>query len=406
MSTLKRLLIPSAALLWGLQFAFLNPALALLLVALFDATAAEVGWVLAVYNGSGFVASLVLPAYADRKGNYLWPLLACGLLTLALAVLLYVTTSFPIAVIGLLVLGGPAGVGSSLLFAHLKYSGASPSEVVNTRAIVSVAWVAGPPLATLIIGTFGNRAVLLAIAAVAVLNIATTAAMIAVRSAARAKAGEPTKPAATAADNQPMSRAGIAVIIAAFIALQAANSAAVSIMSLFVTETLGLDVIWAGVALGVAAGLEIPALLLIGRLSYRFSNLLLIASGCVVGIAYYTAMVFVSGPVLLIGLQVLDAWFFAVVAGVGLTLFQQVIPRPGLASGMFVNTRRLGAIVSGAVIGLGSLTPLGYGGVFAVCAALTVLALAAIGVAARITRRGIDLPDTEIASKGEPQGHQ
>jgi SET family sugar efflux transporter-like MFS transporter len=150
MPTVKRLLIPSAALLWGLQFAFLNPALALLLVALFDATAAEVGWVLAVYNGSGFVASLVLPAYADRKGNYLWPLLACGVLTLALAVLLFITTSFPTAVIGLLVLGGPAGVGSSLLFAYLKYSGASPADVVNTRAIVSVAWVAGPPLATLI----------------------------------------------------------------------------------------------------------------------------------------------------------------------------------------------------------------------------------------------------------------
>ena len=225
-------------------------------------------------------------------------------------------------------LGGPAGVGSSLLFAHLKYSGAGPSEVVNTRAIVSVAWVAGPPLATLIIGTFGNRAVLLAIAAVAVLNIATTAAMIAVRSATPAKAGEPTKPAATAADDQPMSRAGIAVIIAAFIALQAANSSAVSIMSLFVTETLGLDVMWAGVALGVAAGLEIPALLLIGRLSYRFSNLRLIASGCVVGIAYYTAMVFVSGPVLLIALQVLDAWFFAVVAGVGSRCSNKSSPAP------------------------------------------------------------------------------
>jgi MFS transporter, SET family, sugar efflux transporter len=128
----------SAPLLWGLQFAFLNPALALLLVALFDATAAEVGWVLAVYNASGFVASLVLPTYADRKGNYLWPMLACGVLTLALAVLLFFTTSLPIAVIGLLVLGGPAGVGISLLFAYLKYSGARPSDVVNTRAIVSV----------------------------------------------------------------------------------------------------------------------------------------------------------------------------------------------------------------------------------------------------------------------------
>ena len=31
--------------------------------------------------------------------------------------------------------------------------------------------------------------------------------------------------------------------------------------------------IWAGIALGVAAGLEVPALILIGRLSRRFSSL-------------------------------------------------------------------------------------------------------------------------------------
>jgi MFS transporter, SET family, sugar efflux transporter len=262
--------------------------------------------------------------------------------------------------------------------------------VVNTRAIVSFAWVAGPPLATLIIGAFGDRAVLLAIAVVAVLNIATTAAMLAERSAARTDVDEQSKPAEAAADNRPMSRMAVGVIIVAFIALQAANSSAVSIMTLYVTETLGLNVLWAGIALGVAAGLEIPALLLIGRLSYRFSRLGLIASGCIVGIAYYSAMVLVTGPVLLIGLQVLDAWFFAVVAGVGLTLFQHIIPRPGLASGLFVNTRRLGAIMSGAIIGIASMTPLGYGGIFAACAALTALALVAVGVAARITRPVID----------------
>jgi MFS transporter, SET family, sugar efflux transporter len=71
-----------------------------------------------------------------------------------------------------------------------------------------------------------------------------------------------------------------------------------------------------------------------------------------------------------------------------------------------VNTRRLGAIVSGAVIGLGSLTPLGYGGVFAACAALTALALVAVGVAARLTKHGTHLPGTESAYKGERQGHQ
>jgi SET family sugar efflux transporter-like MFS transporter len=198
----KRALIPSAALLWGLQFAFLNPALALLLVALFDATAGEVGWVLAVYNASGFVASIVLPAYADRRQDYLRPMLACGLLTLALAGLLTLTTSLEIAVVGLLVLGGPAGVGSSLLFAHLKYSGATPSDVVNTRAIVSFAWAAGPPVAAVIIGAFGNRAILLAIAMVAVLNVATTAAMLAERCAASA---EPSPPADSDDDGGPVS---------------------------------------------------------------------------------------------------------------------------------------------------------------------------------------------------------
>jgi MFS transporter, SET family, sugar efflux transporter len=40
----KRLLVSFAALLWGIQFAFLIPSMALILVTLFDATAAEVGW--------------------------------------------------------------------------------------------------------------------------------------------------------------------------------------------------------------------------------------------------------------------------------------------------------------------------------------------------------------------------
>jgi MFS transporter, SET family, sugar efflux transporter len=73
--------VPSSALLWGLQLAFLSPALALILTNLYGATTAEVGWVLGVYNAGGFVAALVLPGYADRKHNYLGPMLLCGALT-------------------------------------------------------------------------------------------------------------------------------------------------------------------------------------------------------------------------------------------------------------------------------------------------------------------------------------
>ena len=386
----RRLLVPSSALLWGLQLAFLSPALALILTDLYGATTAEVGWVLSIYNASGFVASLLLPGYADKKRDYLRPMLVCGALTLLLAVVLALATSLPIATIALVVIGGPAGVGSSLLYAHLRHSGARPADIVNTRAIVSVAWVAGPPLATFIIGWFGNRAILLAIAAVAVLNIATTAAMIAQRNAAARAAvttsGAPPPTPAVIEDESLVGRPGIVLIMAAFILLQATNATAMAIMTLYVTETLHLDVMWAGIALGVAAALEVPALIFIGRLSERYSHLGLIATSCVAGIAYYLGLAFVTGPVLLIGLQLLNSWFFAGITGIGLPLFQHMIPRPGLSTGLYMNTRRVGSIVSGPIIAIGSLTALGQRGIFLISAVLTLIGLAIIAIASRTTR--------------------
>ena len=170
-------------------------------------------------------------------------------------------------------------------------------------------------------------------------------------------------------------------------------------MSVFFARDMGVDVTWAGVALGVAAALEIPALLAIARLNRRVASLHLIAAGCLVGTAYYATMTFVTGAVALIAVQALNAWFAAVVAGVGLTLFQDVIRRPGL----YTNTRRVGAIVSGPIIGFGSATALGYGGAFAVCAALTVGALAAIVVAGRTAPSGLSAPAAPPRRRGSPE---
>jgi MFS transporter, SET family, sugar efflux transporter len=302
---------------------------------------------------------------------------------------LALATTLPVATIALVVIGGPAGVGSSMLFAHVRHSGARPSDIVNTRAVVSVAWVAGPPLATFIIGWFGDRAVLLAIAAVAVLNIATTAIMMSHRRAAAqaAAAGGRATSAAATPDESPVGRLGVVLITAAFVLLQATNATAMTIMTVYVTETLRLDVMWAGVALGVAAALEVPALLLTGRLSSRYTHLGLLATSCLAGIAYYLALAFATGPIMLIALQLLNAWSFAGIAGIGLPLFQQMIPRPGLSTGLYMNTRRIGSIVSGPIIAIGSLTVLGQRGIFLNCAALTVIGLAIIAIASRTTTK-------------------
>jgi len=161
-------------------------------------------------------------------------------------------------------------------------------------------------------------------------------------------------------------------------------------MTVYVTQTLELDVMWAGIALGVAAGFEVPALLFIGRLSERHSQLGLIATSCAAGIAYYLGLAFVTGPIMLIALQLLNAWSFAGIAGIGLPLFQQMIPRPGLSTGLYINTRRVGAIVAGPIIAIGSLTPLGQRGIFLTSAALTLICLGIIGIASRIAKPAPD----------------
>ncbi|NMB10531.1 MAG: MFS transporter [Tissierellia bacterium] len=390
---MNRLLVPTSALMWGLQIAFLSPSLALILATLYGAGTTEIGWVLAIYNASGFLASLVVPAWADRRQEYLGPMLLSGVLTVLLVLLLALVTTLPLVTIVLVVVGGPAGVGVSLLWAHLRHAGARPAQIVNTRAIVSVAWVAGPPLATLIIGWFGPRAILLAIALVALANIGTTMLMIRGHRAALAS-GTPPAPAHEE-DDVSLGTAGIALVTAAFVLLQATNATGMSFLAVYVPQSMGIDVVWAGIALGVAAGLEVPALMIIARLTARHSSLGLILTSCVAGIAYYLGVAVATGPILLIALQVLNAWCFAGIGGVGLTLFQQMIRRPGLSTGLYMNARRVGAILSGPLIVLGGATVLGQRATFLACALLTLVGLLIIAVAGR---RSSQIVATEPAS--------
>lgn len=383
---MSRLLVSTSALLWGFQFAFLNPVLALLLVTLHGATPADVGWVLAVYNAGGFVATLIIPAWADRTRNYVGPMLVCAVLTVALAVALVLTTSLPIAVVALVALGGPTGVGSTLLFAQLRHAGVGLAAIMQTRAVVSIAWVAGPPLATLIMGVFGNRAILPVLAALGVLNVLGTVAM---GRAGRRGVDLQAPAAGFERDGASVRMPVVAAIVVAFTLLQSTNAAVTSILTLYVTQDLGLALLWGGIVLGVAALLEIPAFWLIGRLSARYSSRVLMLSGCAAGIVFYAGLMFARGPVSLLLLQVPNAWFFAIVAGTGLTVFQDIIPRPGLATGLNMNTRKVGAIIAGPIIAVASIGPVGFPGVFAVCAALTAVALVILLVRAPEPNAGL-----------------
>ena len=378
------LLVPSAALLWGLHSSLLSPALALILATLYDASTADIGWTLAIYNVGGFLASIVLPAWTDRRRTYLGMLMAAGALTIALAAALAAASSLPWATVALVVLGGPAGLGTTMLFAHLRDAGVATSAIVNTRAIISAAWMGGPPLATAIIGWAGARGILLALVVIALANIATTAVMMRRLRGAPAEAAEPARsPHAL----PPGSRLATVIIIGAFVLFQATNATAMTFMALYVTETVGLPVLWAGVVLGLAAALEVPALVIIGRLGDRISHLTLVAAGALLSVVYYAGLVIVTEPVLLLVLQIPNALGFAAISGIGLALFQDLIPGAGMSTGLFMNARRVGAVLSGPIIAAGALPLLGQRGIFVICTVLTLIGLGLIPLAKRLAAR-------------------
>jgi SET family sugar efflux transporter-like MFS transporter len=371
-----------AAWFWALQFAVLNPLLAVLLVSLYGATIAQAGLALGVYNVGGFVASFVIPAVADRRRDYLGPLLLAAVCGLAMVTVLAITSSLLLATIALVLLGGPPGVGSTLLFAQLRHEGAPPARVVRTRAIVSFAWVVGPPLATAVIGFAGDRAALVLLALVGVVNVATSILLLRLRARSPVASGSP-RPSLLA-QLRGWSRWGI---VLAFLALQTTNIATVTTTALFVIHRLHAPVIWAGIALGAAALLEIPALMLAGRFTDRSRVLLVI--GCGAGIAYYALAALASAPWQFVLLQPLNAWFFAVVAGLGLTIFQEVFPSPGLASGLFTNTRRVGAVFSGLLISAAAAFASPYQAVYAAAALVVALVLIGFVIAAAGRRNAV-----------------
>ncbi len=369
------------SLVWGLQFAFLSPSLALFLSSSLGASEGQVGLVLALYQASGFVASLVIPMIADRKREYLGVMTVCGVFAIALAVSLSWVSSLALAALVLIILGGPAGAGGSLFFAHLNAAGFDHAAVMGARAMTSMAWVAGPPLAMLLARVAGIRSVLVAMATVSVIGIGLVTAMRRNSAPIVGRERRPEDPSTA------VSLARLVMIVVAFVLLNAANATMTATMTLYTTNKLGIDVVWGGVALAVAALLEVPSLFLLGRLSSRYRSNQLLIAGSISGILFFVSMTMVDGVVGLLVVQVLNAWFVATNSGVGLTWFMDIIPRPGLASGLFSNAFRVGSIFSGGLIAIAG-TSAGYRGMFFACAAVVVLALAVIVVAGRKPRRG------------------
>ncbi len=97
-------------------------------------------------------------------------------------------------------------------------------------------------------------------------------------------------------------------------------------MPLWISSDLGLPDKLAGFLMGTAAGLEIPAMILAGYYVKRYGKRRMMVIAVVAGVLFYTGLIFFHSRMALMTLQLFNAVFIGIVAGIGMLWFQDLMP--------------------------------------------------------------------------------
>ncbi|HEX6342931.1 sugar efflux transporter [Umezawaea sp.] len=267
-------------------------------------------------------------------------------------------------------------VASSLLpqmFAYARQvlerggSTRAPLIITGLRTLISLAWVAGPPLAALLVartgftGLFAATGLVFAVVALLALRLPEVAAAPPVEEDA-----EPVVPG-------PPPRFALPVL--AFVLLQGAISLGVVTLPLFVTEQLGGTTTDVGLIMGLCAALEIPLMIGFGVLATRVDQRTLVLAGAVVGVGYHAAMLLTGSTWHVAAAQVLSAVVISAVMGIGISYFQSLSPeRPGHATTMFTNSATVATMLAGPLLALAQV--LTYRTAYGMSLVMSVLGLA------------------------------
>ncbi|EKO1100478.1 sugar efflux transporter [Staphylococcus pseudintermedius] len=139
-------------------------------------------------------------------------------------------------------------------------------------------------------------------------------------------------------------------------------------MPLFVTQYLHEEEKYVGHLASLCAGLEVPFMIILGMVASKVETRTLLAIAAVCGSLFFGSIgIFESIHMMLVG-QVLLAAFLAVLLGIGISYFQDVLPQYlGYASTLFANAMVIGQLL-GNLLGGAMSQWVGLGNVFYVSA--------------------------------------
>jgi SET family sugar efflux transporter-like MFS transporter len=264
------------------------------------------------------------------------------------------------------------GVTFSQLFAYSKELAEARGRPVTAfgsmmRSVFSAAWVVGPPFGFFLLNQYGFGPTYLAAAGLCMIT-----AVAAWFGLPRVSA-PPRLPSASGARPARLGRR-ILLLLAAITVLAVVNQMYSIDIALYVTKDLRLGASLVGWMAGLGAGLEIPVMIVVGRIADRVGKLRLVIAAAAGAVVFVCLRPLAGSVPALLALQVLNAAWTAVAMSIPMLMVQQEVPGgAGTSSSLYSTAYTTAGLVSGAVTGV-TAAAVGYRNVFWVCAGLSVLA--------------------------------
>lgn len=339
------------AFLTGIAGALQTPTLSLFLTNEVHVRPAMVGF---FFTGSaiiGIFVSQFLAGRSDRKGDRKSLIVFCCLLGVFACLLFAWNRNYFILLFVGVFLSSFGSTANPQMFALAReHADRTGREAVMfssiLRAQVSLAWVIGPPLAYALAMGFGFTVMYLS-AAVA---FVVCGAMVWFFLPSMRK--EP-KLATGVLEAPRRNRRDALLLFIVCTLMWGTNSLYIINMPLFIIDELHLPEKLAGIMMGTAAGLEIPTMLIAGYYAKRFGKRFLMRVAAAAGLLFYIGMLTAHSPALLLALQLLNAIYIGILAGIGMLYFQDLMPgQAGSATTLYTNTTRVGWIIAGSMAGV------------------------------------------------------
>ncbi|MBS5154047.1 MAG: sugar efflux transporter SetB [Escherichia coli] len=339
------------AFLTGIAGALQTPTLSIFLTDEVHARPAMVGF---FFTGSAVIGILVsqfLAGRSDKRGDRKSLIVFCCLLgVLACTLFAWNRNYFILLFVGVFLSSFGSTANPQMFALAREHADKTGREAVMfssfLRAQVSLAWVIGPPLAYALAMGFSFTVMYLS-AAVAFIVCGVMVWLF-------LPSMQKEVPLATGTVEAPRrNRRDTLLLFVICTLMWGSNSLYIINMPLFIINELHLPEKLVGVMMGTAAGLEIPTMLIAGYFAKRLGKRFLMRVAAVGGVCFYAGMLMAHSPVILLGLQLLNAIFIGILGGIGMLYFQDLMPgQAGSATTLYTNTSRVGWIIAGSVAGI------------------------------------------------------